>query len=507
MAHVRGQRAGGAVGRLSIHVLPWCLAGALGCGSANTPTTVARDGAPVADSIRRFCGDCHALPDPASFPREDWPREVRQGYVFYERSLRTDLPRPPEGDAVRFFQASAPQALVIDRAAERVETAPAIVFERLRLASGSERPAPAIAHLVWHPDERVLFTSDMRSGEVTRWTIAADGGDRHGEISGNVVARVAHACRLTPTSTGSDPQGWLLADLGSFHVVDHDRGRVLRIAAEGAVETLVTGLSRVVEARPWPPTGGMVVAEFGWRDTGALRLLPPEGGEGTVLDARHGSLGVRVIDLDSDGHDDIVCAFAQEHETVDVYWGREGGVPEHATIHRFPDPSWGSGGFDLADIDADGRIDILHVNGDMMDSGLAKPFHGVRWLRNTGDRRFECREIARIPAASQATAADLDCDGDLDIVVSALHPRAGAAPGGTFAALVWLEQVADGSFAPHTIALDTCDHAAFSLGDADGDGLTDIIAGVWRADDRAPAEAPVRVYLNRPPSAAVDHTR
>jgi len=498
MADVRARRGEERSGGMLIRILPWCLVGVIGCGAAKPPSSVAPDGGQVADSIRRFCGDCHALPDPASFPREDWPREVRQGYVFYERSLRTDLPRPPEGEAVKFFQASAPPALVIDRAADRAETAPTIAFERLRIAAGSERPAPALAHMLWHADERVLFTSDMRSGEVMRWTIAVDATAGEGALSGGVVTRVAHACRLTPTSTGSDPRGWLLADLGSFHVVDHDRGRVVRIAGDGAVETLVAGLSRVVEARPWPPTGGIVVAEFGWRDTGALRMVPRDGGEGTVLDPRHGSLGVRVIDLDADGHLDIVSAFAQEHETVDVYWGREKGVPEHATVHRFPDPSWGSGGFDLADIDADGRTDILHVNGDMIDSGLAKPFHGVRWLRNAGDRTFECREIARIPAASQATAADLDGDGDLDIVVSALHPRAGEAPTGTFAALVWLEQRADGSFAPHTIAFDTCDHAAFALGDADGDGATDIIAGVWRADDRGPAETPVRVYLNRP---------
>jgi len=513
-----GRRAT-AVGRVALRnwrvgcLVLACVAlvwGAAGCG-ARGPSSAARPGAvvvgdqagaPAIDpastaAIRTFCGDCHALPDPASFPREDWPREVRQGYVFYERSLRSDLPRPPEAEAVRFFQAAAPEVLVIDRACDRVETPAPVRFEPLPLPATVNVVDPAVAHVRWEADERAFTTSDMRSGEVRRWRRRGDGG-----WESDLVARAAHACRLTPlTMPGAPATGWLLADLGSFHVVDHDRGRVLRIGRAGAAETLVDGVSRVVEAQPWPD-GGIVVAEFGWRDTGALRLVPAGGGAGTILDPRHGALGVRVADLDADGQADIVAAFAQEHETVDAWWGSAGGEPVHETIHRFPDPSWGSSGFDLVDLDADGRIDILHVNGDMMDSGLAKPVHGVRWLRNAGGRRFECREIMRIPAAAQAAAADLDGDGDLDIVVSALHPRAVDSPPGTFAALMWLEQRSGGDFALHTIAFDTCDHAAFALGDVDGDARTDIIAGVWRSEERGPSEAPIRVYLNRPSPSA-----
>jgi len=482
-----------------------CLLAIAGCVRAppepSVGTTASADGgvsAEVADTVRRFCGDCHALPDGASFAREDWPREVRQGFVFYERSLRSDLKRPPEAETVRLFQASAPEALRIDRAADRGEAEPPVVFEPLRLAVGSERPSPVIAHVLWRPDERVLFTSDMRSGEVSRWTVDVGPGGGEGTVSSTPVTRVAHACRLTPTSSGSDPAGWLLADLGSFNVVDHDRGRVLRMTAGGGVETVVGRLSRVVEVQPWPAGGGVVVAEFGWRATGSLRMVPTDGGAATVLDARHGALGVRVADLDGDGHDDVVAAFAQEHETVDVYWGRDGGDVEHGTIHRFPDPSWGSSGFELADLDADGRLDILHTNGDMMDSGIAKPYHGVRWLRNEGGRAFTCRELIRMPAASQASAADLDGDGDLDVVVSALHPWAAGSPAGTFAALLWLEQRPGGEFAPHTIALDRCDHASFTVADVDRDGRPDLVAGVWRPDEKGPAEAPLRVWLNRP---------
>jgi hypothetical protein len=132
-----------------------CLLAIAGCGRA-TPepqavTTASADGgvsAEVADTVRRFCGDCHALPDGTSFAREDWPREVRQGFVFYEQSLCSDLKRPPEAETVRLFQAAALEALRIDRVADRVEAEPPVVFEPLRLATGSERPSPVIAHVL-----------------------------------------------------------------------------------------------------------------------------------------------------------------------------------------------------------------------------------------------------------------------------------------------------------------------------------------------------------------------
>lgn len=68
-------------------------------------------------AIQRFCGDCHAVPRPESFPRGVWPKEVRQGYDLYLASGRSDLVRPVERDTLRFFMATAPERLTIPRAA------------------------------------------------------------------------------------------------------------------------------------------------------------------------------------------------------------------------------------------------------------------------------------------------------------------------------------------------------------------------------------------------------
>jgi hypothetical protein len=165
---------------------------------------------------------------------------------------------------------------------------------------------------------------------------------------------------------------------------------------------------------------------------------------------------------------------------------------------RFPDPSWGSSGIDIADLDGDGDPDILHANGDVMDSGLARPTHGIRALMNDGEAGFRVVEIALMPGVSQARAADLDGDGDLDVVATALHPGASQEPPGTFDAVLWVEQGADGGWIPHSIARDDCRSASFALADADGDGRADIVAGVWLADITGRTSACLRVWLNRP---------
>ena len=475
------------------------------------------------EQVERFCGDCHRLPLAASFPRADWPREVRQGYDFYLASLRTDLPRPPEGVAIRYFQESAPERIEVPRAEERAEHQAGLEFVAADGIPGLDAIDPAIAQVVsagggGETGGIGLLTTDMRSGEIRRWDLSIAGATQ------TLLARLVHPCRLAPAARGaSDRQeGWFVGELGSFLPEDHDQGGVYRLETRGLasglggageparVEPLRRGLGRVVGSVPYDFDGDgrrdLLVAEFGWRTTGALRVLPGAAEEGAaeetgggevVLDPRHGVLDVRVADLDGDGREDIVAAFAQEHETVDAWYALGGGEFEHRELYRGDDPSWGSSGFDLADMDGDGDLDILHANGDTMDTGLARPTHGIRILVNEGENRFRVEEIARMPGVSQASAADLDGDGDLDVVAAALHLGAAEAPPGTFDSLLWVEQGNGGEWFPHRIERDRCRYAAFTLADVDGDRRTDIVAGIWQSAVTGQAAPALSVWLNR----------
>lgn len=465
------------------------------------------------ERVERFCSACHPLPEPRNFPRLQWPQEVRLGFDLYQASLRTDLPVPPEADAIRYFQEGAPESLAVPRAADRAEAPAAVDFLPVTLEGMVEQPGPAVAQVLVESDGPStdgggvsLIATDMRSGEIRRFRV-----DGSRAVSSLLVAS-GHPCRLTPLA--GRPGRWFVGDLGSYMPEDHDFGSVALLlegdADDGAgpaarLEPIKEGLSRVVEAIPidFDATGeaDLLVLEFGWRRSGALRVLlgagaggPPTGQR--VLDPRHGCLAAKVVDLDGDGRVDVVAAFAQEHETVDVWYGQGEGVFDHRQIHRFRDPSWGSSGLDAADLDGDGDLDIVHCNGDTMDSGLARANHGVRILWNDGGRAFREEEIAIMPGVSQATPADVDGDGDLDVVAAAFHPSVGGHGEGTFDSLLWVEQT-PGGWLTRSIERDRCEHAAFAMVDIDGDGRKDIAAGTFRADPSGAPQAVLKVWLNR----------
>ncbi len=76
----------------------------------------------VVSKIKTFCGDCHAMPDPQTFPKSRWEEEVVQGYQFYIDSGRSDLPEPIRSETVRYFRDHAPDEVTIPTVASEPST-------------------------------------------------------------------------------------------------------------------------------------------------------------------------------------------------------------------------------------------------------------------------------------------------------------------------------------------------------------------------------------------------
>jgi hypothetical protein len=440
--------------------------------------------------VQAFCGDCHALPQPDTFPRHAWFAEVELGYRFYRESGRSDLDPPPMKEVVAWYRDRAPAALELVLPTGSPHPSP-VKLTPQHIAPPDSQTVPGLSNLRWWCDADGtcrLIVTDMNSGQIHSVRFE---GREVGEIQ--LLGDGNHPARTQPFDLDGDGVAELLvAGLGSALPADHQNGSVLSISLSDASKqpvTLLSGVGRVADVRPGDFTGDgvndLIVAEFGWRKTGSLLLLEgtpedPMKFKPRVIDERHGGIHVVPVDLNSDGALDFVALISQEHEQIVAFINRGGGQFDRKVIFDAGDPSYGSSGIQLVDLDGDGDMDVLYTNGDTLDSEVLKPYHGIHWLENKGRFPFECHTLTQLPGAARALACDLDGDGDLDVVACTFVPQRILQSGGDtvsqLPSVLWLENTPDG-FETHVLEVGACDHLCLEVGDFDHDGGLDLAVG------------------------------
>jgi hypothetical protein len=255
------------------------------------------------------------------------------------------------------------------------------------------------------------------------------------------IAQVPHPAHVTPADVDKDGRiDLVVSDLGAFFPGDHERGAVAILRARpggGYAPFTVGSFPRVADVETGDFDGDgrvdLVVAAFGWFRTGEIVLLLNRTDDWSrpqfdrkVVDARPGAINVIPRDLDGDGKLDFVALLAQHFESVIAYLGDGRGGFRAQPLYAAPHPNWGSSGMELADLDGDSDLDVLLTNGDMFDDDILKPYHGLQWLENEGRLRFRPHPLAALPGAHRAVAADVDGDGDQDVVASAFTGIASA---------------------------------------------------------------------------------
>lgn len=446
-------------------------------GKPLTPESIAK--------VEKFCGNCHRVPDATTNPKSEWLREVAQGFMLYDDSLRTDLERPDRKDTVRYFRDKAPDELKFTLAKDFPTGPTNVKFVPVPLTGSPPVSIGGISQIEWEPSPNSLITCDMSSGDVRRWPL-------DGSWSSTLITAGMNSCRVAPVDwDGDGGKDYVLAELGSFVAADHLKGKVQLLKEEdGAYRPILLAaeIGRTCEAIPfdYDEDGDLdiVVAEFGWRSTGSLFLLRNKGTPGDTpefeketIDRRHGALGVSLADFDGNGKQDMLVAYGQEIETIEIFYNHGKGVFENKIVRKSEDPAFGSSWVSAIDFDHDGRPDLLHSNGDSLDRFIPRPYHGVRWLRNKGDGTFDEHYIGALPGSSQAKAGDIDGDGDMDVVAIALMFGADKLPDDTFDSVVWFEQKENHEWVRHSVERDHCNHAVVELADTDGDGRLDIVTG------------------------------
>ena len=195
------------------------------------------------------------MPIPSTFPKANWAEEVRQGFDFYIESNRTDLEEPIRQDVVKYFQESAPDKVLVPRADELKQEPSPVQFQRGQ-GLGIADLSPATAHVVWNPIQKTVYFTDMRGSTLRAWTPSTQLHEINFPGSYRTVAEGVNICRAHLCDWDQDgTQDYLLGELGSFPVGDHQKGRVSLLLGgpDGITEAIILAenLGRVVEAKPF----------------------------------------------------------------------------------------------------------------------------------------------------------------------------------------------------------------------------------------------------------------
>lgn len=265
--------------------------------------------------------------------------------------------------------------------------------------------------------------------------------------------------------------------IGEFHLLINQ--------GDGKYEHLPVisgGVPRITDCAPADYDGDgdidIVLAMFGWRKTGAITVLeqvaPLEFKLKKIIDI-NGTMRVLPAHLNSDDKIDFVALITQQHEMIVRFINQGGNQFKSELIARANHPSFGSSSIYIEDLDQDGDEDILYTNGDMMDENPApKPYHGVRWLEND-NWNYKLHYLAGMPGCYDAKPVDMDGDGDLDVVYSALYFQWKEAD---FPSLAWMENLGGfRKFSRQKIAYAPSNLANIAVGDLNGDGKPDIVGG------------------------------
>ena len=185
-----------------------------------------------------------------------------------------------------------------------------------------------------------------------------------------------------------------------------------------------------------------------------------------------GAYDVAIADLDGDGDLDVAASGWRISNQFAWFENRGGAWIKHMIDDDAPEAR----AVCAADVDGNGRIDLV---------GTASKRGEVAWYRNPGtslDSPWTKHVIDTAPRPIHGHPADMDGDGDVDLVMAlGFDLPKGADPAGT-QQIVWYENDGSPGIGPwpkHVISEHFPGAFGATAADLDGDGQVEVVATAW----------------------------
>jgi hypothetical protein len=290
---------------------------------------------------------------------------------------------------------------------------------------------------------------------------------------------------------GDNDLDLLVASMGQIFPNNDQIGTILILENDGhqnfTRHVIAEHIARVTDVRAGDLDGDgkldLAVGQFGY-DQGEIRWMRNLGGwrfESHNLLNLSGTVNVCIADFTGDQKPDIVALVSQQWEEVHLFTNDGTGKFKDKVIFGSTNEDYASSGLSVADLNGDGRPDVLFTNGDGFGPTPQpgpRPWHGVQWLENRGGGDFRFHRIADLPGAYSPLGVDLDGDGAMDVVaLSAFNewdkPNA--------VSMVWYRNDGKQNFTPHVLAYEPTHLLTVDAADFDRDGRPVLVTGAFHA--------------------------
>lgn len=268
---------------------------------------------------------------------------------------------------------------------------------------------------------------------------------------------------------------WLVTCIGSVQPTNAKIGSIHNFSPQSKLSSVVASkVARPVMAFRLPNTQNILINAFGHLKGQTYTFNPTKQSAEQILRDIPGAICSRIVDWDGDGKKDILTLFAQNRESI-VFFKNTGHGFQETSILLETLPVFGSNSFDVADMNQDGKPDIVYTCGDNADySVVLKDYHGVYIYLHQGNNNLKPSFFYPLHGCFKALARDFDLDGDQDIITVSFFADFLTQ---NEEAAVYLENNKM-DFKPYAMpGYDIGRWLTLDAADADGDGDQDLVFG------------------------------